>query len=312
MFLPKVVAESTPTTTTIPAEKECHFYRHDLPPEINNFGPAGPEDDAEKAKAEFLLRLQGSSTVGPDGALLVATDENQTEFTTPEVRTLKTVQVCQDQAARNKTTQRVVDRLKEAKSAEIVEMTGDYQSLYMTDTPVPGIFKARVDRPTFKVLRFVYEDGKQENYKLSCGFQPVAVDFPGVPGFETAKAVAVDVAPVAPKPPAPGPGPSPTTTVRPSPTTTPPPPTTAPPCIHCKPVPSTTIAASPGTPGTPDKGAAANPGTTGGTASDPIPDFNPVSTTMPYYPPTTWAVTIPTTTAPPPPSQNLDPGGIPG
>jgi hypothetical protein len=122
----------------------------------------------------------------------------------------------------------VLESKENSAKAEVVTMSGSYQTLYMLNgvTDVPLIRKASPDRPEFAVLRFTGSNGFLVNFKLDCGFQPVAQEFPGIPS----------VPPGTPNQPTPGPSPTPTT-----------PPTTAPPCPSGKCVPPVTTPPPPTT-----------------------------------------------------------------
>ncbi len=261
--------------------EQVHYYRHDLPPEVNQFGPP-VLGDAKQAQAELRIRRC------LDPALVVAHQEySHRVYSTPFQRLEKTVAIATNQQAWALTVQALEEREATAVSVEIVEMSEQYQTMYMTYTSVPTIFKAVVDRPRYSVLRYTYADGTTDNYKLDCGYQPVSQEFPGLPT----------------QPPSLSPPHTPSSVVTPPPTTSPP--TTVPcsssvckgidrnpaPCIDNAGVSCTGIPGSGGSPGT---GGAISHGDDGYSPQDPPP----TTIVRPVAPPSS-VVTLPPTTIPP-------------
>ena len=279
-------AGGDPTTTTVPTAcaNSVHYYRHDLPAEVNHFGPAAPDNDVNAALSELHTRRCA------DPALTVAHRQySARQYTSPEERLAQTEGLASDPQAWALNVLAIEGHEKAATSVEIVDMTERYNTLYMIDTPTPAIFQDVVDRPQYRVLRFTYADGSVDNYKLDCGFQPVEPVFPGVPA-----------------PPAPAPqqggkvtpsGPTPTVAPKPGPT-----PTTCDPRV-CKgpdrePAPCRTSdgvdCGGPGAGGQPGTGGASNHGSDGYSPQDPAPP--PIVTTVKPPPSTTM---LPPTSLPP-------------
>ena len=300
----KVVVDDPPaggnTTTTVPAAcpGAVHYFRHDLPVEVNHFGPAAPDNDVNAALAE----LHNRRCVDP--ALTVAHRQYQARnYTSPEERLFQTEGLANNPEAWALNVLALEEREAIAVKVEVVDMTESYQTLYMVDTPVPTIYQDVVDRPKYKVIRFTYADGSVDNLKLDCGFQPVEPIFPGIPG-PPAPGGSVTPSGDTPTPtPGPGPGPNPPTTCDPR-VCKGPAPATPPPCIDNAGVRCTV---QPGAGGEPGKGGAINRGNDGYSPEDPPPP-----TWVAPAPAPTSVVTVPPTTAPPPPSQNINPGVIPG
>lgn len=269
--------------------QNIRFYRQDLPPELNYFGPGAPEE-VEAARAELTKR------VCEDPALAVAqTWYARREYRTAEVGVGQTQTLMNDRKMWADTVAILNERWNSATNVEVVDMSGPYRTMYMSLAPIPLIYQDAVDKPTFKVLRFTYSNGSVDNLKLDCGYQPVEVDFPGLPGKVVPQA-APQVVPKAggqpdrvhpsrPKPgPGPGPGPTPTTKQRvpvkgndPGP----------PPCPG-----GCNNQGSAG--GSPGSGGAISRGDDGYSPSDPAP----TPKVAPSPPPTSKA-SIPATTAPP-------------
>ncbi len=303
----KVIVDDPPAggnpTTTIPSTScpgPVHYFRKDLPPEVNHFGPAVGDGNIDLV----LEQLHYRRCVDP--ALTVAHRQYQARnYTSPEERLFETEGLQNNPEAWALNVLALEEREATAVKVEVVDMTESYQTLYMVDTPVPTIYQDVVDRPKYKVIRFTYADGSVDNLKLDCGFQPVEPIFPGIPG---PPAPGGSVTPSGDTPtPTPGPGPGP----RPNPPTTcdprvckGPAPATPPPCIDNAGVRCTV---QPGAGGEPGKGGAINRGNDGYSPEDPPPP-----TWVAPAPTPTSVVTVPPTTAPPPPSQNINPGVIPG
>ncbi len=277
-----------------------HYFRHDLPAEVNFFGPAVGDGNLELV----LEQLHYRRCVDP--ALTVAHRQYQARnYSSPEERLFQTEGLANNPEAWALNVLALEEREASAVKVEIVDMTERYQTLYMTDTPVPTIYQDVVDRPQYKVIRFTYADGSVDNYKLDCGFQPVEPVFPGVPG-PPAPGGSVTPSGNTPSPspgPSPGPGPTPPTTCDPR-VCKGPAPASPPPCIDSAGVRCTV---QPGAGGQPGKGGAINRGTDGYSPQDPPPP-----TWVAPAPTPTSVVTVPPTVAPPPPSQNPNPGAIPG
>ena len=300
---------TTTTTTTLPAGEctsQVHYFRHDLPAELNHFGPAAPDGDV----AQVLADLHNRICVDP-GLTTAIRQHSERQYTSPEERLAITEGLVANREAWALNVLAIEARQATAVKVEIVDMTERYQTLYMIDTPVPEIYQDVVDRPEYRVLRFTYPDGSADNYKLDCGYQPVEPVFAGIPGPPPTAPPGKGgkVTPSGPNPPPP-PGPPPTTA---PPTTAPP--TTCPPTV-CKgsdTAPAACIdnvgvscSGIPGSGGSPGNGGAINHGSDGYSPSDPPP---PTWVELAPVPP--YIVTLPPTTAPPPPSQNLNPGEIP-
>lgn len=308
-----------PPTTQPPAPpagecaKDVHYFRHDLAENDNRFGEGfdwptwqkDPKNDLNKDgvvnEKDVQIDLRNHRCVDP--ALVTGHVEYAARsYSTPEERTAKTEALVADRTQWAWSVVGLSAREQEAVSVEVVEMSDPYKTLYMIDTPVPGIYQDALDRPTYWVLRFTYADGTQDNFKLDCGYQPVEPEFPGVPGPPGS--------PPPTQPPVTGPPSSQPPTTGP-PTTAPP--TTCPPTVCKGPAPSgpppcvdmygNVCTQQPGAGGNPGNGGAVDHGDDGYSPEDPPP-----TTIVPPAPPPSSIVTIPPTTAPPPPTTLVIPG----
>lgn len=282
----KTIVEDPPAggdpTTTVPSNcgqrSAAHYYRHDLPENVNHFGPSVKANDVKAALGELHARRC------VDPALTVAHRQySLRQYTSPGERLSQTSVLSGDQKAWALNVLALESREKTARRIEIVDMTERYNTLYMVDTSIPYIYQNSVDRPLYRVLRFTYADGTVDNYKLDCGFQPVEPVFEGVPGPPPGKATPS--------------GPTPTVAPKPGPT-----PTTCDPRV-CKgpdrnPAPCRTSdgidCGGPGAGGQPGTGGASNHGSDGYSPQDPAPP--PIVTTV--KPPSSTTM-LPPTTAPP-------------
>ena len=256
-----------------PSKEWCgqtvHYYRHDLPAEIEQFGPAAGSDQTDVLLNELHFRRC------TDPALTVAHRWYQKgDNSSVGDRVGQTLDLLNNRKAWSLYVQELENHEKSAVKVEVVDMSDEYQTMYMTDTTPPEIFQAKVDRPTYRVLRFTYADGSVENYKLNCGFQPVAQSF-----FKPKHHVTSS--------------------------TTRPPTTTTRVCGNlCKgadvqPAPCVDNAGVrcdgiPGSGGSPGNGGAVDHGNDGYSPSDPPPP-----TVVTTTPPPTTVVTLPPTTTPP-------------
>ncbi|MEI8072510.1 MAG: hypothetical protein WCH00_00210 [Candidatus Saccharibacteria bacterium] len=155
---------------------DVHFYAYDVTE--NFFGPASASNDVNAQKTEFFHRLC------TDPALMVATSEYLAgSYTTPSDRTSKVDKLMTDRKSWRDSEALTQLSLSSCQSS-IQSMSGSYQTLWMqkgsSSNDVPGIYQASPERPQYFVLRFDCT-GKQFNFKLDCGFQPVAMQFPGIP-----------------------------------------------------------------------------------------------------------------------------------
>jgi len=288
-------------TTTVPVAcpGPVHYFRKDLPSEVNHFGPAVGDGNIDLV----LEQLHYRRCVDP--ALTVAHRQYQSRnYTSPEERLFQTEGLANNPEAWALNVLALEEREASAVKVEILDMTERYQTLYMVDTPVPTIYQDVVDRPSYRVLRFTYADGSVDNYKLDCGFQPVEPIFPGVPGPPVSPVPGGNVTPSGDTP-TPGPGPRPN------------PPTPCDPRICKGPAPATQTPCTdnagvrctvqPGAGGNGGTGGAISKGTDGYSPQDPPPP-----TWVAPAPTPTSLVTVPTSLAPPPPSQNSIPEAISG
>lgn len=308
-------SEPTPTTQPPPAGEcanQVHYFRHDLASNDNRFGAgfdwpvwqADPNNDLNHdgvvdAK-DVQIDLRNTRCVDP-ARTVGHVEYAARSYSSPEERTAKTEALVADPSQWAWSIIGLSAREDTAVKVEVVLMSDPYRTLYMVDTPIPGIYQDALDRPEYWVLRFTYEDGTVDNYKLDCGYQPVEPEFPGVPG-----------------PPGSPPPSQPPTSGPPStqpPTTGPPttaPPTTCPPTVCKGPVPpgpppcvdayGNQCTTQPGAGGQPGDGGAENPGDDGYGGEPPPPT---IVTTLPPPP---SVVTLPPTTAPPPPTSIVIPG----
>ncbi len=284
-------SSANPKASPNPKDGVCgamvHYFRLDLPLEVNRFGPP-VLGDTKQAQAELKIRRC------VDPALVVAHQEySRRVYSTPSERLAKTVAIATNQQAWALNVQALEQREAAAVSVEIVEMSEQYRTMYMTYTSVPGIFQAVVDRPTYRVLRYTYADGTIDNYKLDCGYQPVSPEFPGLSTH----------------PPTLSPPHSSRSSRTPH-----SPPTTVPskpdlrkgtdedpaPCIDNAGVSCTGI---PGSGGSPGRGGAISHGDDGYSPQDPPP----ATIVRPVTPPSS-VVTLPPTTRPPPVPITAPPG----
>lgn len=275
LFGGKGKADNTPTKGW--CGKTVHFYRHDLPAEIEQFGPGASSADVEHLLRELHFRRC------TDPALTVAHRwYQQGNNSSTGDRVGQTLELMRNRSAWELNVLALESREEKAVKVEVVNMSDSYQTMYMTDTTPPEIFQAIVDRPSYRVLRFTYEDGTVENYKLDCGFQPVAQSF------------------LKPKPPATPTTRIPTTTTRVCGNLCKGADVTPAPCVDNNGVRCDGIPGSGGQPGT---GGATDHGNDGYSPSDPPPP-----SVVPTVPPPTSVVTLPPTTTPPTTSITAPPG----
>ena len=171
LFLLGGNGQATPTTTTTttalpPGEctSQVHYYRHDLAPSVNHFGPSAPDGDVAQVLADLHSRRCA------DPALTVAHRQySERQYTSPEERLAQTEAIVANREAWALNVFALEGREATAVKVEIVKMSEPYRTLYMIDTPIPGIYQDAVDRPEYRVLRFTYADGTQDNFKLDCG-----------------------------------------------------------------------------------------------------------------------------------------------
>ncbi len=163
---------------------ELHFYSADVD---NNFNGPSADGNVEEVLEELHNRRCADPALVVEHAhvnqLPGFAELSGDEQLTGKIRELRdnpelwrsTVTLLEDREA----TANKVD----GKVGSIATMSGSYETMYMIDgaTDVPLIRKDQPDRPEFKVLRFTYADGTEVNYKLDCGYQPVAQEFPNVP-----------------------------------------------------------------------------------------------------------------------------------
>lgn len=274
------VAETTAPPATTPAQNcagSGHFFAFDVTG--HKFGPEAPTTVPETL-ADFAARRN------VDCALLVADSEYLfNEYTDPDTRMQKTIDMMADPALQEAAEARFADALATAQSISIEELSGPYQTMYMMTEAraVPEIFQGQVDRPTFVVLKVVLADGTVKYFKLNCGYQPVDQSFPeSIPG--TPPAPSKNQPPKPHTPSTPQTPETPTTTAPPTPTI---PPTTAPKCAgqtgpYC---------------GTPDSGPELIPvqEPTPGVNNGPTPGYTPPApnTTTPGTPGTGAGGTTP-------------------
>ena len=155
--------------------ENLHYYAYDTPDA--KFGPAVQPSKVEKVLEELHNRRCA------DPALVVAHREYADRvYGSPEQRIANTVGIAGNREAWLTNLAYLELRESKAVKVEIREISTDNQSMWMLDTkPVPTIIKGPSDVTTFHALVFVYADGTEDVYKLDCGFQPMAPDFPGVP-----------------------------------------------------------------------------------------------------------------------------------
>lgn len=172
--------ETTTTTAATGCGSSPTFFARDTAG--NQFGPPAPQDPANVAatQADFASRRC------QDAALLVADSEYLfNEFSDPETRVQRTIDLMADPAAWSLAETRFQNRLNEAVKVEIVQMSGRYQTMDMVDQDrmIPEIYQIPVEASPFWVLRYTFPGGSVANFKLNCGYQPVAQEFPpSVPG----------------------------------------------------------------------------------------------------------------------------------
>lgn len=193
------VVDSPPADAAGGVDPGCatsvHFYSYDV--ENNFFGPASDGDVDTQIKELHTRRCQ-------DPALTVAhahvwSVPGFAELNGDEQFAAKTRELISSPDLW-RTTVKGMEELEAGSTASIETMSGSYETLYMLDgvTDVPLIRKAAPDKPDFQVIRF--NTGVVEvSFKLDCGFQPVAQEFPGIPPVD---------APPPPHQPPPGPPPT--------------------------------------------------------------------------------------------------------
>ncbi|MBA3678826.1 hypothetical protein H0W80_01350 [Candidatus Saccharibacteria bacterium] len=181
---PTLGQSPTSTSTTLSGfvcAQEVHFFAYDVEP--NFFGPASDFESVQTQRDELHRRRC------LDPAKFVADREYANgAFSSTEQRQAQVQSFLNDREAWRDAI--ALLELAESKcTASLETMSGSYKTLYMVKgadaSQAPAIYQASPERPEFRVLRFTCPDGnggtKQFNYKLNCGFQPVAQEFPGVP-----------------------------------------------------------------------------------------------------------------------------------
>lgn len=168
------------------ADVECattvHFYAADV--EQNFYGPAA-DGNIDQLNEEHRTRrcVDPAMVVGDAHAWGVPgfKELNGDAQFAAKIRELR------DNPELWRSTIDELERVESESTVSIEAMSGSYQTLYMIDgvTDVPLIRKDVPDRPSFEVLRFDRGNGQVVNFKLDCGFQPVAQDFPGIPPVKT-------------------------------------------------------------------------------------------------------------------------------
>ena len=178
-----ITAVPPSTTVVVNAGANCadsvHFFTYDVTQ--NFFGPASASADVETQKSELHNRRCS------DPALAVAHQEYQAgAYSSPQERLAKTQTLIDDKEAWRLTVMSLETR-ESSCSASLQTMSGNYQTLWMrkgaSSSDIPGIYQASPEKPSYDVLRFDCA-GSQLNYKLDCGFQPVATSFVGVPTLD--------------------------------------------------------------------------------------------------------------------------------
>ncbi len=231
-----VPPDTTPQPTTPPGDTcthVVHYFANDVTG--HKFGTPVPETTPEAAVAELHSRRCA------DPMLVVGHTEYQNRKAQPygsvATRLAETVRLASDSAPWRTALDKLEAREKTATSVTLVEMDDSYKTLAAIPGDVPQMYVSKPGSLRFIVLRFTYQDGTHDDYKLSCGFQPVDVKFPGIPQTPPppANTVPPNTAPPATKPPTvntvpkvtqptappatPAPQAAPTTTI-PAPTTT--------------------------------------------------------------------------------------------
>jgi hypothetical protein len=171
----------TPPTTAAaaPCAETVNYFAYEVAP--NFFGPASSFETVQTQRDELHRRRC------QDPALLVSHIQYWNGvFSTPEQRQAEVESLLANrQAWRDAVTMLEVGETTHC-TASLATMSGAYNTLYMVKgadaNQIPAIYQTTPDRPEFAVLRFDCDTGKQFNYKLDCGFQPVDTNFPGVPG----------------------------------------------------------------------------------------------------------------------------------
>ncbi len=175
---------TTPTTTAAPScVTPFHFYTYDSGTPEGSFGPPVESTDVTAVRGEAHTRRAND-------ALLLATNIanwNGEQMTPDSLRAQAQAFIENPQSWCDALT--LLEVGENTCSASIAQMGGHYKTLGMqrgaSADVIPWVYKADPDRPSFAVLRFDCAGGKQINLKLDCGFQPVAQDFPGLPGKPT-------------------------------------------------------------------------------------------------------------------------------
>lgn len=186
------------------------FYAYNSPAGSHFFGPEAPMR-ARAAYQEMLMRRC------QDPVLTVAHAAYESGMWSDPAHLQTRVQ---DFMMNRDHWQNTISRLMAMESEcnlSIESMSNEYQTLAMqtgnSRNVPPTLFQVTPNRPSFEVLRVSCPNGRVYNFKLNCGFQPVAQEFPRVPRT-----------PPNPNPP---PGSPPGT----------PPSCCAPPCDNCNPPP---------------------------------------------------------------------------
>lgn len=264
---PTLGQPTTSTSTSVAAScvTPFHFYAYDDGTPEGSFGPPVESAEVNVVRAEAHTRRAND-------VLLLATNIanwNGEAMTPDSLRAQAQAFIENPKGWCDALT--LLELGESTCTASIATMGGHYKTLGMqrgaSADVTPWVYKADPDRPSFQVLRFDCAGGKQINLKLDCGFQPVAQEFPGLPGPPT------------------GPPPTSPPVTRPPANSTVPPHVTFPPSVTT--VPPTTHGGK-----NPDDGINHNPGACGLGDCGPRP-VNPT-------PPPPESV-VPTATVAPPP-----------
>lgn len=186
-------------------DRVVHFFAYDTPGV--EFGPAVEQREAEAVMQEQLARELH------DPALVVAAVEySRRDYSSPEERDRKVAYLAQNAEAHCEAVLQLWARRAVATKIEVKQITTDNRSMWMLDTrPRPTIVEGPSNVTTFDALVYTYADGTRDVYKLDCGFQPMAPEFPGIPSLPPDE-VPPPTSPPVTQPPATSPPTSPPTT----------------------------------------------------------------------------------------------------
>lgn len=177
-MMPFASAGTTPPPgVTVPASSVaagCATHAHYYVLANHFFGPAVTQSSVVDQLAELHNRRC------TDPALVVAQSKYEGIGDYPTLNgdslTIRADQLAANPAAWANAIE-VLEANEAGKTASDVTMSGTYQTMYMVAQPTgaPLIRAASLNRTPFMVLRI-----GSWNFKLNCGFQPVAQSFPGV------------------------------------------------------------------------------------------------------------------------------------